>query len=118
MNKAIFNMETTWEDIKEFVDMKLHNPLTIKDTLVYNFNPNKVDINKLYRYVETHPDETVLVIPHSMSSAWGIMLQYIPNDLLQRAVFLNYRKKHYVPIYSPQYSNYIFKKEKEEENVQ
>lgn len=118
MNEAIFNMETTWEEIKEFVQAKLENPLKIHDAVVYNFNPNKIDINKLYRYVEAHPDEKVLVIPHSMSSAWGIMLQFIPKDIIDNAVFLNYRKKHYVPVYSPIKSEYIFRKPNGKEDVQ
>lgn len=115
-----FNEQTTWEDIVNYVDKVLENPIileltdhttkTNKKIYVYNFNTHKIDFKSLKRFVQKTPYEGVFIIPHSMSAAWAFMLQYLlSKGTFDNAVYLNYRVSKYLPVFSPEISKNIFK---------
>jgi len=120
--KGRFNEQTTWDNIKEYVEGILDNPIILEVSThentdkskiyIYNFNTHKIDFKSLKRFVQRHPYDNVFIIPHSMSAAWAFMLKFIEesNKLeMNKAVYLNYRVSKYLPVFSPNKSNNIFK---------
>jgi hypothetical protein len=114
--KGRFNETTRWTEIEEFVVDTLENPIEIvvdPDTkelaYVYNFNFHKVDFKSLKWLVRNFPDNKNFIIPHSMSAAWGFMLQHIPEEIANNSIYLNYRANKYLAVFTPTMSKNIFK---------
>jgi len=123
MSKWMFNESTLWKNIFKEAEESLDNPLIIKvndeDIKIYNFNSHPIDFKALLKFARTTPYNKTFVIPHAMSGAWYFIYDKIreiakeKNIDLDNAVFLNYRNKKYLPVFSPYYSIGIFKAMKE-----
>lgn len=117
VEKGIFDNTTEWEEIFDFVEARIKNPIKITredgtEVLVYNFNPHNVDYRELQKYVKSAPKfYKRFIIPHSMSAAWGEILLFIADvhpEILEKCLYMNYRRDKYLSVFPPNWSYKIF----------
>jgi hypothetical protein len=106
LKKGIFNNTTTWQEIEDFIDERIANPLMIEledgtSATVINFNPHSIDFKHLCEFLEKseYTDTHVYIIPHSMSAISGVMFEYIMTKLDTPYLLLNYRKSKYLAVF-------------------
>ncbi len=106
LKKGIFNNTTTWQEIEDFIDERIANPLMIEledgtSATVINFNPHSIDFKHLVEFLDKDPytGTHVYIIPHSMSAIFGIMFEYIMTKLDAPYLLLNYRKSKYLAVF-------------------
>ncbi|MFA5758492.1 MAG: hypothetical protein WC942_03855 [Clostridia bacterium] len=107
LKKGIFNNNTTWAEIDDYVSERISNPLLIEledgsTATVINLNPHSVDFKHLCEFLEKnieYVDTHVFIIPHSMSAIFGLTFDDIINQLDKPFLLLNYRKNKYLAVY-------------------
>jgi len=68
---------TTWDDIYKLVDMKVQAPGYVAGVRVINFNLHDINYEKMVNFLQENRDVTTVIIPHNLSSVWGIIWQYL-----------------------------------------
>jgi hypothetical protein len=117
IEKGIFDNTTEWDEIFEFASERVKDPIKINredgtTAVVFNFNPHNVDHRELQKFVKSAPKfYKRFIIPHSMSAAWGEILLYLSEihpDILNRHLYINYRRDKYLGVFPPDWSYKIF----------
>lgn len=103
---------TTWDDIYKLVDMKVQAPGYVAGVRVINFNLHDINYEKMVNFLQENRDVTTVIIPHNLSSVWGIIWQYLCekyyNDLTKDGemslAMVVYQGNKYTRIYLPNQS--------------
>jgi len=120
LKKGIFNNETTWDEINEYVLERVNNPLlmTLNDgrlATIINLNPHSIDFKALGQYLEKngqYVDTHTFIIPHSLSAMCCVTFNLVIEALNHSPyILLNYRKNKYLSVFpAPEFTK-IFSEE-------
>lgn len=83
--------DTTGEEIAEYVEKRLENPIHIYDTTIYNFNNHRPDYTALEKAVEMKLEKDLYKIPLQLSGVNPFLVALLPMEL-KEADNLVYRK--------------------------
>ena len=86
--------DTEVEEILNYVDQRLQNPIEIEDTTIYNFNTHKPDYSALEKAVEMKLKKNLYKIPLQLSGVNPFIISILPQEI-KEADNLLYRKNLY-----------------------
>jgi hypothetical protein len=107
LRKGIFNNDTTWDEINEYIKERIENPLviTLEDGTtaeVINLNPHSVDFKHLCEYLEKNKNYVnthIFIIPHSLSAMCCVTFNKVLDSINKPYILLNYRKNKYLSVF-------------------
>lgn len=85
MDKLWVTKDTEWEDIYEFIESRIDNPIEVGSSTVYSFNNHKVNEDEIPEL-----DDSIYVIPYGMATVWTEMVVTVIPLRLRYANMLRY----------------------------
>jgi hypothetical protein len=84
----VITSDTTADDIIEFMEYRLQNPVQVSDTTVFNLSSFDVQKEDLRDAIRLKLDKEMYVIPHQVTSCWGFMMTVLPDRIREMDVLV------------------------------
>lgn len=82
--------ETTMEEVEEFLQRRAAKPITLDDTIVWNFSSHPPDYEALEYAINHKLENRRYVIPFQVGGTWAVMYHLLP-EALRGAEILVYK---------------------------
>lgn len=82
------NEETTAEELIEYTEKRIREPIVINGTIIWNFSSHEVDRQALKEAVEGKLVRDKYMVPFQVSGAWSFMMTLLPQPVREAEILI------------------------------